>query len=284
MAPSSSAKKVAKLASRGKGRKVRFQSGTTFPTVVAAVMVVMIGLIAYAKASMPGAETGDPQPGTEWVAAYSFRLCDTEYSLTGSPGDESKDASTGDTAKLQAGNDSSDGVIHYHPQTGGATGRKAKLGVFLDIYGVKITDTKIEFPASQSIDPAVWDTKKGDVFKGTSCEGKTPVLKVRVWNDYTSNEYSDKITDFRNLRFTKNGMVFVIAVVPDKFEIPKPDSAARLQSLGAQGTSATTTTTGGSTPTGDTTVGTGVTDTTAATDTTAVANSTTTAATSTTGG
>ena len=32
VAPSSSAKKVAKLASRGKGKKVHFQGGTTFPT------------------------------------------------------------------------------------------------------------------------------------------------------------------------------------------------------------------------------------------------------------
>ena len=90
MAPSSSANKVAKLASRGKGKKVRFQSGTTFPTVVAVVLVVMIALVAYAKASLPGEETGPPQPGDEWAIAYSFRVCDIEYTLEGQPADLDK--------------------------------------------------------------------------------------------------------------------------------------------------------------------------------------------------
>jgi hypothetical protein len=40
---SSSAKKVAKLAQRGKGKKVRFQGGTLFPAVVLAV--VILGLL-----------------------------------------------------------------------------------------------------------------------------------------------------------------------------------------------------------------------------------------------
>ena len=44
MATSNSAKKVARLASRGKGKKVRFQSGTTFPAVVAIVSALMVVL------------------------------------------------------------------------------------------------------------------------------------------------------------------------------------------------------------------------------------------------
>ena len=35
-----------------------------------------------------------------------------------------------------------DGIIHYHPKAGGATGRNARLGVFLNIYGVH--DWKLE--------------------------------------------------------------------------------------------------------------------------------------------
>lgn len=253
MAPSSSANKVAKLASRGKGKRVRFQSGTTFPTVVAVVLVVMIALVAYAKASLPGEETGAPQPGDEWAIAYSFRVCDTEYTLTGQPADLDKDVSTGDPEALGAGGTNSDGIIHYHPQVGGATGRKAKLGVFLDTYGVKLSDSKLEFPESQGIDPRVYDIDSNDVFDGTSCEGKEAQIKVRVWDDFTSGQYGDKITDFDNLRFTNTGMVFVIAVVPKGFDIPMPDSASRLEEFGAIGE--------GDTPTGDTTVDTATVDT-----------------------
>ena len=77
MAPSSSAKKVAKLASRGKGKKVRFSSGTTFPTIVGAALIAMVALIAYSKATVPGLETGAPQPTDLWSEVYGIRVCDT---------------------------------------------------------------------------------------------------------------------------------------------------------------------------------------------------------------
>ena len=54
MAPSSSTtKKAARLAQKGKGRRVRFQGGTLFPLVVAIVLVVGLGLVVYARASRP---------------------------------------------------------------------------------------------------------------------------------------------------------------------------------------------------------------------------------------
>lgn len=239
MAPSSSAKKVAKLASRGKGKKVRFSSGTTFPTVLGAVCVAMLALVVYSRASVPGVETGEPQPGTEWVASYAFRVCDEEFALTGSADELTEDASTGDPETVTAGTPNENFIIHYHPQEGGATGRKAKLGVFLDVYGVKLSDTKLELPADQVADgeTRVWDTEESSVFDGTNCEGKDPVLKVRVWDDYTSGSFYDAVTDFDNLRLKQNGMVFVIAVVPDDndFEIPQPDNFCDLEDFGAIG-------------------------------------------------
>jgi hypothetical protein len=84
VATSSSANKVAKLASRGKGKKVRFQSGTTFPLIVAIALISMIALIAYSKATVPGIETGAPQPSDAWSMAYGIRICDEQLPpLTG---------------------------------------------------------------------------------------------------------------------------------------------------------------------------------------------------------
>jgi len=291
VAPSSSARKVAKLASRGKGKRVRFSGGTTFPAILVATLLAMVALVAYAKVSLPGEETGVPQPTDLWTMAYSIRVCDTDLpSLTGTAAETSKDASTGDETKVTTGTDR-DGLIHYHAQAGGATGRKAKLGVFLDIYGVKLSDTKLELPASQvgTGETRVWDIKK-DPFKGTSCEGKTPVIKVRVWKDYSSGAFVDNVTDFRNLRFLANGMAFAIAVVPDDkdLEIPKPTSVAKLAELGINVSAPTDTTVTGDTTgattgdtTGDSTVGsTGDTTVTSTGDTT---GATTTAAPTTTG-
>ena len=53
MARSSSAQKIARLAERGKGKKVRFQGGSVFPTVILVVCLLGAILIAYARQSEP---------------------------------------------------------------------------------------------------------------------------------------------------------------------------------------------------------------------------------------
>jgi hypothetical protein len=275
VAQSSSAKKVAKLASRGKGRKVRFSGGTTFPVVVTVIAAIMILLVVYSRASLPKVESGAPQPTDVWSLAYGIRVCDqTLPNLSGTSAEVSKDASTGDLTKVKTGNDA-DGIIHYHAQTGGATGKKAKLGVFLDTYGVKLSDTTLELPASQ-VGPS--ETRKWDT-KNYKCNGKDTQIRVRVWKDYTTNDFIDNVTDFRNLRITNNGMVFAIAIVPKGVDIPKPASSSKLADLGVigQGTVSSTTTV----PTGNT-LGSTTGDTTPVTD--GAASTTVAAATSTTGG
>ena len=275
MATSSSAKKVAKLASRGKGKKVRFTSGTTFPAIVVATVLAMVALVAYAKISAPSVESGAPQPGDEWSIAYGIKVCDEWLpNLTGTAAELTEDASTGDLNAVASGTDR-DGIIHYHPQIGGNTGGRARLGVFLDVYDITLTDTKLALPESQMPEePRSWDIDDDDVFKGTSCEGEEAVLKVRVWNDYTSGEFFDNVTDFRNLRFRNNGMVFAIAVVPRDAEIAKPDSAAKLSELGVIGAGDSAPTTTGPTTTVADDSETGTTDV-AATTTVAAATTTT---------
>ena len=275
MAPSSSAKKVAKLASRGKGKKVRFSSGTTFPTIVGAVLIAMIALITYAKVSLPGDQTGPPQPEDLWSMAYGIRVCDTYLPhVEGTSLELTMDASTGDENAVLSGNDG-DGIIHYHPQVGGNTGRKAKLSVFLDIYDIELSTDKLTVPVELvgEGEPNSWDVDDADVFKGTPCEGEKADITVRVWNDYTTGAFEDKVTDFRNQRFTRSGMIFVIAVVPenDDPDIPKPAHFCELEDLGVVG-SGDGCRTGGT----DTTV--------LATDDTTVDTTADTAATTTTGG
>ena len=272
MATSSSAKKLARLASRGKGKKVRFQGGTTFPTIVAVVSAVMLLLVVYSRATVPAEETGAPQPGDNWSIAYGIRVCDEWLpSLTGTADELDADVSTGDMTAVETGSDA-DGIIHYHPQTGGNTGRKAKLGVFLNQYGIKLSDTRLELPESQVAagETRVWDTADFE------CDGKETQVRVRVWDDYTSGAFVDNVTDFSSLRFTRSGMVFAIAIVPKDAEIPQPDSAQTLADLGVIGAGSGSATTDATDPTG-------VTETTAAAAETTVASETT-AVTPTTGG
>ncbi len=157
VATSSSANKVAKLASRGKGKKVRFQGGTIFPAIVVVVVIVMLGLVAYARASRPSDGSGPPRLGDHWHAAYGFYVCDDTGASFLPNLQGTLESTTTDAAGNQVYADKDfrntgvhshgDGVIHYHPYTSQSTGTRARLGVFLDNYDIKLTDTKLEFPA-----------------------------------------------------------------------------------------------------------------------------------------
>ncbi|MGZ4806635.1 MAG: hypothetical protein ACXV5U_09640 [Ilumatobacteraceae bacterium] len=311
MAPSSSAKKVAKLASRGKGKKIRFQGGSVFP--IAVVLVVVLGLlgIIYGRQSRPAGGVGAPYVGdatttidTHWHIAYGIYICDTfQPKLTGTKEETGLDSSgntvlLNDKFRILGVHSHGDGIIHYHPYSTKASGNRAKLGVFLDVYNVKLTDTDLVLPADQGGDK--WSTKT------TKCDGKDTELRVRVWPHYDKKDvFHDVVTDFNNIRVTNDGMVMVIAFTAKGADIPQPDWAAQLPTLGANdngsvnptvtttipvGAVPTTTAVGGSAPastpaTGGTTTGvTTAGGSSAPTTTAAVSTSTTAPASTTTGG
>jgi hypothetical protein len=234
---SSSAKKVAKLASQGKGKKVRFQGGTVFPAIVAVVVILMLGLVVYARASRPTAGSGPPRLGDHWHAAYGFYVCDANDAsaaflpnLIGTKEEQTVDAA-GNTVYADKHfreygiHSHGDGVIHYHPYTSRATGTRARLGVFLDAYNVKLTDTQLEFPPDQGGDKFDTATYK--------CNGQDAQIRVRVWNSFANpSQYVDYVTDFKNIRIDRNGMAFTIAIVPKGKDIPQPPSAPKLPELG----------------------------------------------------
>ena len=303
MAPSSSAKKVAKLASRGKGKRVRFQGGSVFP--IAVVLVVILGLlvIVYGRQSRPAGGVGPPYVAdangttadTHWHIAYGIYVCDTfQPKLTGTMEETGVD-STGQNVLLNEKfktlgiHSHGDGIIHYHPYSTKASGNRAKLGVFLDVYDLKLTDTELVLPADQGGEK--WSTKD------TKCDGKDTEMKVRVWPHYSNaGEFHDVVTDFNNIRVTNDGMVMVIAIVAKNTDdIPMPDWAAQLPTLGASDTGTVPTTTlplevptttpaGGSTPSSTATTDTTAGGTAAPTTAAAPSTSTTAPASTTTGG
>ena len=75
MASGSSAKKVARLAQKGKGKKVRFQGGTLFPTIMAVIVIVGTGLISYARQA-PAASDVAPTTSDRWHIPFGIYHCD----------------------------------------------------------------------------------------------------------------------------------------------------------------------------------------------------------------
>ena len=245
MAPSSSSStnKAAKLAKSGSGKKVRFQGGTLFPVVVAVVIVLGLSLVAYARQSQPSVDaSGAPQVSDHWHHAYGFYLCDTWFKLEG----DAEQQGTDDFTQYQRSGIHShdDGLMHWHPFTSVAVGSNARLGVFLDTYGIDLTNDELTFPESQQValetQLAAQDPPREDVLvweDGDTCtvdgSEENAELKVVVWNNFTDSDGGTTyIADYDNIRLDRDQMVVAIAFVPDDTDVSMPPWAPELPSLG----------------------------------------------------
>lgn len=254
MASSSSANKVAKLAQKGKGKKVRFQGGTLFPVVIVIVVALLAALVVYARQSRPGPGAGEPNSNEHWHAAIGFYVCDesgllTHPNLTGTLEETDALGNLSNQRYIATGIHShGDGVMHWHPNSSGrATGTNAKLNVFLANYAVTLTNTKLAFPVAQGAE--TYEEGK------TKCKvggvEKTASLKLWVWDNYSkvSTEAPQVYTaNMGDVRIKRDGMVFMVAFVPDDTKPKAPATAFNLLQLGAadgSGSTQTTTATGG---------------------------------------
>lgn len=236
MAPSSSStKKAAKLAKSGQGKKVRFQGGTLFPMVVAIVVVLGLGLVVYARQSRPSADASAPLVTDHWHHAYGFYLCDTWFQLDG----DAEDPGTADFTEYQRTgiHSHNDGLIHWHPFSSASVGTRAKLGVFLDTYGVELTNDKLAFPENQRAGlPSQQDTgvfEEGETKCDLGGSAKDAELKVVVWNNFTDTDNGTTyIADFRNIALNQDQMVVAIAFVPKDTDVTMPPWAPELPALG----------------------------------------------------
>jgi hypothetical protein len=263
---SSSTRKAARLAQKGKGKKVRFQGGTLFPMVVVGILVIGLATIVYARASRPEADASPPTIDDHWHMAYGFQICtaDNFKTLNGTLEEVDANGQLISNAFRRTGVHShDDGVIHWHPSTSAAVGQNATLGVFLDSYDVELDDDSLKFPENQGGEEYI----EGE----TKCGDEDAELKVVVWKSYQdTGEGTTYTSDFDDIRMTNDGMAITIAFLPSDVDVVMPPSAPNLPALGATDASppdsvpgATTTiapgatsapgaTTGGTTPAGST--------------------------------
>jgi hypothetical protein len=228
---SSSTRKAARLAQKGKGKKVRFQGGTLFPLVMLGVIVVGLLTIVYARQSVPA--VAQPSIDDHWHAAYGFDLCDQEgmQQVTGAKEERDANQQLLSTEYLATGVHShDDGVIHWHAFGSRSSGRNAKLGVFLDVYGIELDDDSLIFPPDQ--------LGGAEYIEGeTKCGDEDGTLAVVVWNNFSDTDNGRIYTaGFDDIRVDRDGMVFVIAFIPDSQDprdIEMPPWAPDLPSLGA---------------------------------------------------
>lgn len=238
----SSTKKAAKLAQKGKGQKVRFQGGTIFPLAVAITLIVGIGLIVYARQSVPAADASPPTINDHWHAAYGFYLCDGWVQLNGAKEERNSQGAFTNVNFLRTGIHShDDGVIHWHPYTSRATGRNATLGVFLETYDVELDDDSIKFPGPNAMGPnpefassAPTEILEEYIEGETQCDGEDAEVTVKAWGSYTDTDGGSRyIAKMNDIHVDSDGMVFGIYFTPDDAEQVMPPWAQNLPALGA---------------------------------------------------
>jgi hypothetical protein len=226
---SSSTKKAARLAQKGKGQKVRFQGGTLFPLIVALVVVLGTALVIYSRQSRPAADASAPTIDDHWHHTYGFLICDTWVQLEGDG--EAQDANGRPTNVEYARtgiHSHEDGLIHWHPFSSASVGRRAQLGVFLDVYGVELSNDVLEFPEDQRAQLPAEFQEDGRFESGeTECtidgETETGRLQVVRWDNISdTGDGTTFIAGFSDIRLDKDAMAVVIAFVPDDTDVGKP--------------------------------------------------------------
>ena len=223
MARSSSAQKIARLAERGKGKKVRFQGGSVFPTVILVVCLLGAILIAYARQSEPIVDATKVAE-QKYSTAFGVYKCDAFLDL-GTLGvdigaiDPADPFSTVTTdAPIGVINN---GVVGWMPQVL-AGQRNAKLGAILDLYGISVTDDQIVLPASISGGETLSEAD-------TKCGDADATIQVLSWNDGADAASSQKsIAAFDGVKLASDRQSIVLAFVADGTEVPMPLDAMAL--------------------------------------------------------
>jgi hypothetical protein len=144
-------KRAAQLAKSGKGKRVRFQGGTLFPMLVLAVLVIGVGTIVYARASVPARRR--LRAHHRGPLAHGLRLLALRPPGHDRPARrQPRGAVEPELQRLQphractaTTTGSSTGTRSRRPRSAAAT-----LGLFLENYGVELTDDRLTFPADQN--------------------------------------------------------------------------------------------------------------------------------------
>mgnify|MGYP006202310097 CR=1 FL=1 len=214
MARTSSAKKIARLAEKGKGKKVRFQGGSVFPTIVLSVLILGAVLIAYARQSgtvVDASVTAEQK----FATAFAFFNCDAlatdleqPDAATLSPTDKFAAVTTENPAAIIG-----DGVVGWLPQAL-AGQRKAKLETIFGLYGITVTDESI----------TIKDKKISET--DTQCADKDAKISVYVWES-GSAESKLSIASFGGVKIDDQ-MTVVLAFAPDGVDVSRPAVADSL--------------------------------------------------------
>ncbi len=227
MGKASSAKKIQRVQRAGVSRSPGQRRAIGFPALIIGILIVGCVLVAFARNSKEEAGADAPAANVDhWHAAFGVYDCD-QY-LPNVP-----DSETDPTGIHTHG----DGLIHIHPFVAAAAGKNATFGVFAETVGMTIEDETVTMPLAMGAQ---------ELTNGASCtdaDGKKTeaTLELLVWPPQATEDVEPEVVtgDFADVRFTEDGQIFVLALIPkgmDPKDVPLPPSVEQLKNpLEAEG-------------------------------------------------
>jgi hypothetical protein len=215
MGKASSAKKVARAARAGGSSTRKNRPKLAFPLAIFVVLVVGALLVVYSRGQHSDSAAAETAPsyktGDHWHAAYGLYVCGKGFlpNLT-----DVQD----DTLGIHT---HGEGIIHIHPFVGSSSGTNARMKVFAQQVGLKLSDDG-------------WTMPDGTSYKnGYDCDGKPGKFAIYRW---TVDDPSAPIEVFdqnvNNIHFEKDRQAYTFAIIPDGAEPPpKPQSIPTLDQL-----------------------------------------------------
>jgi hypothetical protein len=221
MGKASSSKKVARAARAGGRTSQGPKRKIAFPLGIAAIVLVGVLLVLFARNTNDEAAAVSPTVGDHWHAAYGIYVCDAFLPpLT--------DA-VSDTTGLHT---HGDGVAHIHPFNSAAAGNNATLAKWGETTGLSFSSTGF--------------TVNGTTYSdGYDCSGQPATVSLYVWpaDDLTAQPQIIPVNEMGKFKFSQDRLAITLAVVPEGTEVPRPESVPELDQLtDVAGATSTTTT------------------------------------------
>jgi len=215
VARSSSARKISRLAAKGKGRTIRVRGGTVFPTTVLVVCLLGVVLVAYARQTAIPVDVTDVAPN-RYATAFGVFVCDEFVPLPLGPNDP---AELDSDAAIRV---DAEGVLTWKPQVL-AGERRARLGTIFETLGMTVTDDSLTLPASSGVESPITESST------TCADGRSGTLSVSVWDDSVASAQGKvSIASLSGVRLTGDGMAITLAFVPAGTEVPQPPATGEL--------------------------------------------------------
>lgn len=212
MGKASSAKKIKRVQQAGVSRAPGQRRKYGYPALIVGIIVVGSVMVYFARGQQSAAADEAPVANQDhWHAAYALNICGENQPNPSDVGPDTKGIHT-----------HGDGLIHIHPFVGAASGEHATFQVYADQLGIELGDDSFTL-------------SDGTTYKnGDDCEingkKKPGQVKLFVWPPQATDATDPEVIteDIGATRLTKDGQVFVLAFVPEGYEMSLPPSVEAL--------------------------------------------------------